>query len=47
MAKKGLKSGEVQEQIVAEAEKEESIITTNKKLIETMEKKIEKIISNI
>ena len=38
---------EIQKQLVAEAEKEEEIIISNKKLIEIMEKKIEKVIENI
>jgi type I restriction enzyme S subunit len=38
---------EVQKQLVAEAEKEEEIIKANKKLIEIMEKKIEKVLSDI
>jgi len=37
----------IQKQLVAEAEKEEEIITANKKLIEIMEKKIEKVIEEI
>ena len=37
----------VQNQLVAEAEKEEEIITANKKLIEIMERKIEKVIEEI
>lgn len=37
----------VQKQLVAEAEKEEEIITANKGLIEIMEKKIEKVIKEI
>ncbi len=36
-----------QKQLVAEAQKEEEIITVNKKLIEIMENKIEKVISEI
>ncbi|MCK5466025.1 N-6 DNA methylase [Candidatus Parcubacteria bacterium] len=42
-----LPSLKIQRQLVAEAEKEEEIITTNKKLIEIMERKIEKVISEI
>ncbi len=38
---------EVQKQLVAEAEKEEEIITANKNLIKIMEKKIEKVIAEI
>ena len=38
---------EIQKQLVAEVEKEEEIITANKKLIEIMERKIEKVISEI
>jgi len=37
----------IQKQLVAEAEKEEEIITTNKKLIELMERKIEKVLNEI
>jgi restriction endonuclease S subunit len=38
---------EVQKQLVAEAEKEEEIITANRRLIEIMERKIEEVLSNI
>ena len=38
---------EIQKQLIAEAEKEEEIINTNKKLIEIMEQKIEKVIAGI
>jgi len=37
----------IQKQLVAEAQKEEEIITANKRLIEIMEKKIEKVIKRI
>ena len=37
----------IQKQLVAETEKEEEIITANKKLIEIMERKIEKVIAEI
>ncbi len=37
----------IQKQLVAEAEKEEEIIKANKRLIEIMEKKIEKVIAEI
>ena len=37
----------IQKQIVAEAEKEEEIIVANKKLIEIMKRKIEKVIEKI
>ena len=37
----------IQKQLVAEAEKEEEIIHANKRLIEIMEKKIEKVIAEI
>ena len=42
-----LPSLKIQQQLVAEAEKEEEIIKANKKLIEIMEKKIKKVISEI
>ena len=35
------------QQLVAEAKKEEEIITANKKLIKIMEWKIEKVIENV
>jgi restriction endonuclease S subunit len=38
---------EIQKQLVAEAEKEEEIITANRRLIEIMERKIEEVLSNI
>jgi type I restriction enzyme M protein len=38
---------EIQNQLVAEAEKEEEIITANRRLIEIMERKIEEVLSNI
>jgi hypothetical protein len=38
---------EVQKQLVAEAQKEEEIITANRRLIEIMERKIEEVLSNI
>ena len=37
----------IQKQLIAETEKEEEIINSNKKLIEIMEQKIEKVISEI
>lgn len=37
----------IQKQLVLEAEKEEEIIKANKRLIEIMEKKIEKVIEEI
>jgi type I restriction enzyme S subunit len=38
---------EIQKQLVAESEKEEEIITANRRLIEIMERKIEEVLSNI
>jgi len=38
---------EIQKQLVAEAGKEEEIITANKKLIKIMEKKVEKVIKDV
>jgi type I restriction enzyme M protein len=38
---------EIQKQLVAEAEKEEEIITANRRLIEIMERKIEEVLSKI
>jgi hypothetical protein len=38
---------EVQKQLVAEAEKEEEIIASNRRLIDIMERKIEKVLSDI
>ena len=38
---------EIQKQLVAEAEKEEEIITANRRLVELMEGKISKVLENI
>ena len=42
-----LPSHEIQKQLVREAEKEEEIITSNRRLIELMEQKIEKVVNTI
>lgn len=42
-----LSSLEIQKQLVAEAEKEEEIIASNRRLIELMERKIEKLLNEI
>ena len=42
-----LPSIEIQKQLVAEAEKEEEIITANRRLIELMEVKISHVLSEI
>ena len=38
---------EIQKQLVAEAEKEEEIIAANRRLIETMERKIAEVLSEV
>jgi len=42
-----LPSLEIQERLVAEAEKEQEVINTNRKLVEIMEKKIKEVLSTI